>query len=50
MEEARAAVANVLRLGPRWTARSIDALWYFRRAADVERFRAAFRAAGLPEG
>jgi predicted Zn-dependent protease len=50
MGEARAALAEVLRLGPHWTARNIDAPWYFRRRADAERFLAAFRAAGLPEG
>jgi TolB-like protein len=48
MAEARSAVREVLRLGPHWTARTIDALWFFRRPEDTERFRAAYRAAGLP--
>lgn len=49
MEEARAAVREVRRIGPHWTMRTIDSLWFFRRPADAERFRAAYRAAGLPE-
>ncbi|HJS83946.1 MAG TPA: hypothetical protein VJ779_00620 [Acetobacteraceae bacterium] len=30
-------------------ADTISTLWFFRRPADTERYRAAFRAAGLPE-
>ena len=47
---AQAAVREVLRLGPHWTLRTIDAKWSYLRPADAERFRAAFRAAGLPAG
>lgn len=50
MEEARAAVREVRRIGPHWTMRTLDSLWFFRRPDDAERFRAAYRAAGLPEG
>lgn len=48
--EARSAMRALRRLGPHWTMRSIAPLWHFRRPADVARFRAAHRAAGLPEG
>jgi TolB-like protein/DNA-binding winged helix-turn-helix (wHTH) protein/Flp pilus assembly protein TadD len=50
LEEARAAVQEVLRIGPDWTVRGIDYLSRFRRPADGERIRSALRAAGLPEG
>ena len=50
MEEARAGVREVLRIGPHWTQRTMDLRWVFRRPEDEERYRAAFRAAGLPEG
>lgn len=50
MDEACAAVREVRRIGPHWTMRTLDSLWFFRRLADAERFRAAYRAAGLPEG
>jgi Tetratricopeptide repeat len=50
LEEARAAVREVLRIGPDWTVRGIDYLSCFRRPADGERIRSALRAAGLPEG
>jgi predicted Zn-dependent protease len=49
-DEARAAMREVLRLGPHLTMRNINAVWNFRRAEDAQRFRAAHRAAGLPEG
>ncbi|HYI84733.1 MAG TPA: tetratricopeptide repeat protein [Acetobacteraceae bacterium] len=50
LEEARAGVREVLRIGPHWTQRTMDSRWVFRRPEDEERYRAAFRAAGLPEG
>lgn len=49
MDEAQAAMREVRRLGPHWTLRSIGAFCHFRRSADTKRFRAAYRAAGLPE-
>lgn len=48
MEEARAAVREVLRLTPDRTTRNIAEMWFFRDPAVVERFRAGFRAAGFP--
>lgn len=49
LEEARAAVAEVRRLRPGWTLRDMAGRWLFRDPAVAERFRAAYRAAGLPE-
>lgn len=50
MEEARAALREVHRLYPGWRPRNFDALWFFHRQADAQRFMTAFRAAGSPEG
>jgi TolB-like protein len=50
LDEARAGVREVLRVGPHWTQRTMDSRWVFRRPEDEERYRTAFRAAGLPEG
>lgn len=50
MDEARASVREVLRLSPHLTTLTIGQLWFYRHSDVVERFRAAFRAAGLPEG
>ena len=49
MEEARAAVREVRRLRPGWTLRDMAGRWYFRDPAVSERWRVAYRAAGLPE-
>ena len=49
MEEARLAVSQVLRLGPHRTLRAMEGKWRYFNGANRERFRAAFRAAGLPE-
>jgi tetratricopeptide (TPR) repeat protein len=49
MEEARAALREALRLRPDLRPRNHEGLWFFRREENVERFRAAFRAAGLRE-
>ena len=49
LEEARAAMGEVLRLRPGWVLRDYDGVWGFRRDADTARFLAAFRAAGMPE-
>ena len=49
LDEARAAVQQVVRLGPHRTLGTVGAAWAFRRAADAERFHAAHRAAGMPE-
>ncbi|MGH7190136.1 MAG: tetratricopeptide repeat protein [Acetobacteraceae bacterium] len=49
MEEARAALREVVRLTPDRTLRNIAEMWFYRDPAVIERFRAAFRAAGLPE-
>ena len=49
MDEAHAAVHEVKCIGPHWTMRTLDSLTFFRRPANAERFRAAYRDAGLPE-
>lgn len=49
MDEARTALREALRIAPHWTQRTMGSLWPFRDAAFSERFRAAFRATGLPE-
>lgn len=49
LDEARAALGEVLRLRPGWVIRDYDGVWGFRREADTARFLAAFRAAGMPE-
>jgi DNA-binding winged helix-turn-helix (wHTH) protein/tetratricopeptide (TPR) repeat protein len=49
MEEARAAQREAIRLQPDWVPRNHTLTWYFRRASDVQRFLAAFRAADLTE-
>jgi TolB-like protein/Flp pilus assembly protein TadD len=50
MEEARAAMREVLRLRPGWTLRDYDGVFGLRRGEDTARFLDAFRAAGMPEG
>jgi predicted Zn-dependent protease len=47
LEEARAALREVIRLTPGWVPHNHTGEWFFRRPCDVERFQAAFRAAGL---
>lgn len=49
LEEARRALAEVVRLQPGWRPRNHTGHWYFRMPGDVDRFTAAFRAAGMPE-
>jgi len=49
MEEARAALREVLRLRPGWTLRNYDGVFGFRRQEDTARFLDAFRAAGMPD-
>lgn len=49
MEEARAALRQVVRLAPDRTLHNIAEMWFYRDPAVIERFLAAFRAAGLPE-
>jgi DNA-binding winged helix-turn-helix (wHTH) protein/tetratricopeptide (TPR) repeat protein len=49
MQEARAALREAIRLQPNWVPRNNTGSWFFRRAGDVQRFQAAFRAAGLPD-
>lgn len=48
-EEARAALRQVVRLAPDRKLRNIAEMWFYRDPAVIERFLAAFRAAGLPE-
>jgi TolB-like protein/Flp pilus assembly protein TadD len=49
LDDARAAMQEVLRLRPGWVIRDYDGVFGFRRQADTERFLAAFRIAGMPE-
>jgi TolB-like protein/class 3 adenylate cyclase len=49
IHDARAAVAELLRLQPSCTISYIDSLPRFARAADQQRFIEALRKAGLPE-
>ena len=49
LQEARAALSEVLRLRPGWVLRNYDGVWGFRRDADTARFLTAFRSAGMPE-
>jgi TolB-like protein len=50
IEEARAAVRGLLRMNPGLTVRSAADCLFFRDPALTERFRAGFRAGGMPEG
>ena len=50
IEEARAAVRGLLRMNPGLTVRSAGDCLFFRDPAQTERFRAGFRAGGMPEG
>jgi TolB-like protein/Flp pilus assembly protein TadD len=50
MEEARAAMQDVLRLRPGWVVRDYDGVFGFNDERDTARFLAAFRAAGMPVG
>ena len=49
LDEARAALRQVVRLGPHRTLGTVGAAWTFRRPTDAARFYAAHRAAGMPE-
>lgn len=49
LEEARRALAEVVRLQPDWRPRNYSGHWYFRMPGDVDRFTAAFHAAGMLE-
>lgn len=49
LDEARAAMREVLRLRPGWVLRDYDGVFGLRKEADTARFLAAFRAAGMPE-
>jgi adenylate cyclase len=49
LDEARAAMREVLRLRPGWVIRDYVGVFGFRRQADTTRFLAAFRIAGMPE-
>lgn len=46
IEEARAALREVIRLRPGWIPRNHTGDWFFRDERDAQRFLAAFRAAG----
>ena len=46
-EEARAAVAEVLRLNPNFTLATARQTWPMKDPADLERVLAALRKAGL---
>lgn len=50
LDEAQAAMRELLRLRPEWTNARHDNIWGFRREADTERFLSAFRRIGMPEG
>src|SRR5271170_4128631 len=50
IEEARAAVRGLLRTNPSLTVRAACDCLFFRDPALTERFRAGFRAGGMPEG
>jgi TolB-like protein len=50
IEEARAAVALLLRNNPRLTVRSACGCLFFRDPAMLERFRTGFCTGGMPEG
>jgi adenylate cyclase len=47
--EAKAAVAEVLRINPRFTLRAFAAHVPYRSKIDLDKDLAAFRKAGLPE-
>jgi len=49
VEEARAALREVLRLRPGWRIRDYDGVFGFQRDADTARFLSAFRAAGMQD-
>ena len=49
LEEARAAMREVLRLRPGWVIRDYDGVFGFKNEADTTRFLDAFRAAGMPD-
>jgi adenylate cyclase len=49
IDEARAAMRQVLRLRPGWVLRDYDGVFGFRRDQDTARFLSAFRVAGMPE-
>ena len=49
LEEAHTAMREVLRLRPGWVVRDYDGVFGFRKEADIDRFLAAFCAAGMPE-
>jgi TolB-like protein len=50
LEEAQAAMREVLRLRPGWVIRDYDGVFGFNNEADTARFLAAFRVAGMPDG
>ena len=50
LDEARAAVAELLQLHPSCSIKYIDSLPHYARRSDQERFISALRKAGLPEG
>jgi DNA-binding winged helix-turn-helix (wHTH) protein/tetratricopeptide (TPR) repeat protein len=49
IEEARAALRELVRLRPGWIPRNHTGDWFFRDERDAQRFLAAFRAAGWVE-
>jgi adenylate cyclase len=50
MEEARAEVAEVLRIEPKWSNKGVGARKYvFKRSEDAKHFFDGLRKAGLPD-